>query len=75
LLLAATAINLKRLISRPRAAENTADGRDHAQNAAIDTRNAARRRAIAAHLAIIAACLRALDALDAANSTASTTGS
>lgn len=71
LLLAATAINLKRLINRPPAAENAADGRDHAQNAA----NAARRSGIAAHLTIIAACLRALDALDATNSTASTTGS
>ena len=78
LLLAATAINLKRLISRPPAAENAADGRDHGQTAAITARNTdhtTRRTGIAAHLAIIAACLSTLDAHDAANSTASTTGS
>jgi hypothetical protein len=49
LLLAATAINLKRLISQPPAAENAADGRDHNHRASIN-----------AHLAIINACLRAL---------------
>jgi hypothetical protein len=45
LVLAATAINLKRLISRFPAAENAADGRDHATRASIT-----------AHLAIIDAC-------------------
>jgi transposase len=78
LLLAATAINLKRLINRPPAAENAADGAKHGQTAAINTHdaeNAAHRTEIAAHLQIIAACLRALDTLDAADSTASTTGS
>lgn len=49
LLLAATAINLKRLISRPPAAENAADRADHHHRASI-----------IAHLAIINACLRAL---------------
>jgi hypothetical protein len=78
LLLAATAINLKRLISRPPAAENAVAGADHGQNAAInalDAESADRRAAIAAHLLVIALCLRALNALDATNSTASTTGS
>ncbi len=78
LLLAATAINLKRLISRPPAAENAAADADHGQNAAInalDAESADRRAAIAAHLRIIALCLRALNALDTTNSPASTTGS
>jgi transposase len=61
LLLAATAINLKRLITRSPAAENAASGRDHAHHAAIN-----------AHLMIINACLRALGA---AGSPTSTTGS
>jgi transposase len=68
LLLAATAINLKRLITRPPAAENTADGRDHTHRASI-----------IAHLAIINACLRALATAPGAHLTAgpptSTTGS
>lgn len=78
LLLAATAINLKRLISRPPAAENAANGDDHRHTARItahNTQNRAHRTAIAAHLQIITACLHALGALDTANSTASTTGS
>jgi transposase len=78
LLLAATAINLKRLINRPPAAENAASGDQHRQSAAIATRNGqndAHRTAINAHLQIIAACLHALDALDAADPTVSTTGS
>ena len=78
LLLAATAINLKRLISRPSAAENAANGDDHRQTARIaahNTQNHAHRAEIAAHLQIITACLHALSALDAADSTASTTGS
>ena len=78
LLLAATAINLKRLISRPPAAENAASGDDHPHTAPIAARNTqkhAHRTAIAAHLQIITACLHALSALDAADSTASTTGS
>ena len=78
LLLAATAINLKRLISRPSAAENAANGDDHPQTAPIaapTTQNHAHRTEIAAHLQIIRACLHALGALDAADSTASTTGS
>ena len=78
LLLAATAINLKRLISRPPAAENAANGDDHRHTAADrahNSQNHAHRAAIAAHLQIITACLHALSALDAADSTASTTGS
>ena len=78
LLIAATAINLKRLISRPPAAENAANGDDHrhtARIAAHNTQNHAHRTEIAAHLQIITACLHALSALDAADSTASTTGS
>jgi transposase len=81
LLLAGTAINLKRLINRLPAADNAADGGKHGQTAAInalDAENAAHRTGIAAHLQVIAACLRALDALDAldaADSTVSTTGS
>ena len=77
LLLAATAINLKRLINRAPAAENGKHGQTVAINT-LDAENAAHRSAIAAHLQIITACLRALDALDAldaADSTASTTGS
>jgi transposase len=75
LLLAATAINLKRLITCPSAAENTGTRDDHEQTAGIAARNALNgtyRTAIAAHLQIIAACLHALQAAD---STASTTGS
>ena len=78
LLLAATAINLKRLITRLPAVENTAGGRDHAHQTAINapnTESAARRASIAAHLQIIAACLSTLDAVNAVNTTASTTGS
>ena len=78
LLLAATAINLKRLINRPPAAENATHGDDHGRSAAIaarDTLNRAHRTVIAAHLQIIDACLRTLDALGTADSTASTTGS
>ena len=78
LLLAATAINLKRLINRPPAAENAAAGGDHGQTAAIavlNKQNSAHRAAIAAHLQIITACLHALDALNTGRSTASTTGS
>ena len=61
LLLAATAINLKRLISRDPAGENAVTGRDHHPRAVI-----------AAHLQILAACLRALSS---ASTTTSTTGS
>jgi hypothetical protein len=61
LLLAATAINLKRLITRSPAAENAAGGHDHTDRAAIT-----------APLAIINACLRALHA---AGTPTSTTGS
>jgi transposase len=78
LLLAATAINLKRLISRPSAAENAANGADHRHTAPIaahNTKNHAHRTEIAAHLQIITACLHALSVLDAADSPASTTGS
>ena len=78
LLLAATAINLKRLITRPPTAENAASGSDHDQIAAIAARKAlndAHRTAITTHLQLIAACLRALETLDAADSTISTTGS
>ena len=74
LLLAATAINLKRLISRPPAAENATTGEDHAQNASIATENSsitAHRAEIPAHLQIIATCLRALRP---AGSPTSTTG-
>lgn len=78
LLLAATAINLKRLISRLPAAENTAAGDQHGQPAAIDAENAlnhAHPAAIAAHLQIINTCLRTLNALDRAETLGSTTGS
>jgi len=61
LLLAATAINLKRLINRPPAAENTDHGADQAHHAKITT-----------HLTIIRACLTALGAIP---TTTSTTGS
>lgn len=75
LLLAATAINLKRLISRPPAAANAAGGDDHAQIASIATPNAmimTDRAATVAHLQVIAACLRLLAT---AQSHTSTTGS
>jgi hypothetical protein len=75
LLLAATAINLKRLISRNPAAENVTAGEDHAQNAPIaieSSSNTAHRAQIAAHLTIIAACLRVLSS---AALPTSTTGS
>jgi transposase len=75
LLLAATAINLKRLITRPAAGENAADGRVHAHNASITATNGpsdANRAAILAHLTIIRACLHALGP---AESPTSTTGS
>jgi transposase len=61
LLLAATAINLKRLIKQQDAGENGARGDDHACPAAIR-----------AHLAILNACLRALAPIP---SPTSTTGS
>jgi transposase len=54
LLLAATAINLKRLTNRPPAAENSSAGDDHAARA---------------HLAILNACLRALAADETTTST------
>ncbi len=61
LLLAATAINLKRLIiSRSPAAENPAGDREHPHGASI-----------IAHLAIITACLRTLGAIDSPTSTTS----
>jgi transposase len=75
LLLAATAINLKRLIGRDPAAENAAGGAGHADSAPIAATNGpvtAQRAQIAAHVAIIAACLRALTGAD---SPTSTTGS
>lgn len=53
LLLAATAINLKRLIDRPPAGENTAAGDDHGQSAAVNALNDAHRKVIAAQLAIL----------------------
>jgi hypothetical protein len=77
LLLAATAINLKRLINRPSAAENAANGADHSHTTRIgahNIQNDARQTAIAAHLQIITACLHALGALDTAGSPPSTTG-
>jgi transposase len=75
LLLAATAINLKRLIGRDPAAENAAGGPEHAHTASIAADNGpitAHRAQIAAHLQIIDACLHALG--DGAAPT-STTGS
>lgn len=78
LLLAATAINLKRLITRPPAAEQRAAGDTRGQNAAIRAENTVRnahQRTIAGLLQIIAGCLRTLTALDAIESTPSTTGS
>ena len=55
LLLAATAINLKRLITRSSAAENAANGDDHRHTAPIaaDNTDHAHRTEIAAHLQII----------------------
>lgn len=78
LLLAATAINLKRLITRDPAAENTAAGRETPERARIATQHQATghdhraRAAITAHLQIIQTCLTAL--VDGASPT-STTGS
>jgi len=78
LLLAATAINLKRLIDRGLAAENAAAGRQTYEQARITTQDRRARRdhperaAIIAHLQIIQACLTALH--DSASHT-STTGS
>lgn len=72
LLLAATAINLKRLITRPPAAENAGRGRDHAQTAAIIATSAPNdtvRAAALAHLIIIRACLRALEPAQSPTST------
>ena len=66
LLLAATAINLKRLITRDPAAENTAAGRETPERARIATQHQATghdhraRAAITAHLQIIQTCLTAL---------------
>ena len=66
LLLAATAINLKRLITRDPAAENTAAGRETPEPAPTATQAHATghdhraRAAITAHLQIIQACLTAL---------------
>lgn len=78
LLLAATAINLKRLITRPPAAENAASGDQHGHSVAIGADNAlngAHPASIAAHLQIIDTCLRTLNGLETAKSAASTTGS
>ena len=75
LLLAATAINLKRLITRSPGAENAAGGENHADRASIsaDIKPTDTHRAdILAHLAIIRACL---NALTEAGSPTSTTGS
>jgi transposase len=75
LLLAATAINLKRLISQPPAAKNASTGEGHADRATLSAHAKpidAHRTAIAAHLAIIRACL---NALAGAGSPTSTTGS
>jgi transposase len=58
LLLAATAINLKRLINQPPAANNTNTGRDHHQQAQIN-----------ACLTIINACLAALTTIEKPTST------
>ena len=58
LLLAATAINLKRLINQPPAAKNAAHGDDHAHHAKIT-----------AHLTIIRGCLTALQAIPTTTST------
>jgi transposase len=72
LLLAATAINLKRLITRLPAAENPAAGDQHAQSDSITTENGlnrAHRALIAAHLKIIAICLSALHGTDLGPST------
>jgi transposase len=78
LLLAATAINLKRLITRNPAVENTDTGHgtpQHAPIAASERPNGGEhghQAAIAAHLQIIHACL---DALSIGASLTSTTGS
>jgi Transposase DDE domain len=71
LLLAATAINLKRLIYTDPAADNADTGPDHAQAQARD-RDRSERAAITAHLRIIRACLHALSS---PTTTTSTTGS
>jgi hypothetical protein len=78
LLLAATAINLKRLINRPPAAENAAASDEHEQSAAIHAQaalNRARQTLITAYLQIIATCLHALNEPETADPTLSTTGS
>jgi transposase/IS5 family transposase len=75
LLLAATAINLKRLVNRDPAAENAAGARQPRERAAenaVRDRTNSERAAIAAHLQIILACLRALTSTP---TTTSTTGS
>jgi transposase len=78
LLLAATAINLKRLITRDPAAENADASREtpeHARHTAQDrhtSRDHRDRAAIAANLQIISVCLRALTR---EHTTTSTTGS
>jgi hypothetical protein len=68
LLLAATAINLKRLASRPAATENAAANHPRAAHAPIDHRDAAHAAAIRAHATIILTCLSWLRRLDEAAS-------
>lgn len=64
LLLAATAINLKRLTSRPPAAENGAHGDQQAATAVPTGASATARAAIRAHVNIILTCLTWLRHLD-----------
>lgn len=64
LLLAATAINLKRLISRPPAASQGATGDSHSTASPANGRRGADRTAIRAHVHIILTCLNWLRRLD-----------
>jgi transposase len=64
LLLAATAINLKRLTSRPPAASQAAGGDHEPAARPLDARSDANRPAIRAHIQIITACLTRLRRLD-----------
>jgi transposase len=71
LLLAATAINLKRLTNRPPAAENAAGNDDHAATAPAGERRGADHTAIRAHIHTILTCLNWLRHLEASSLTGS----
>jgi transposase len=64
LLLAATAVNLKRLSGPPPATQNAAGNDEHRVTAPLDGRRGAQRPAICAHVQIILACLKWLHRLE-----------